>query len=217
MKYERLLLDIETQRDFFARGGHCFNEKSAAAAGNIYDLFDWARISRIPVISTVLRLRRPPMVSPDAPACCIEGTAGERKLARTILYNRIAFGTRATTDLPPDVLDTYSQVIFEKRHTDIFAHSRAERLISELSPTTIIICGAGIARGIIEAVLGLRKREFSVIVAADAVLGISGDRNSMACTKIKAKGAILLPTRKIIARSVTLRPRRRHESVKSAL
>ncbi len=199
MKYKRILLDIETQADFFSPAGSRYKPESKPAADNIYRLFRWARMHGIPVISTVLRLRRSD-ISPliDTPYC-IEDSPGERKLARTILPSHINLGLLNTTDLPQNIFRTHQQVIIEKRHTDIFRHARLERLVTELQNATYIICGAGVAGGIVEAAVGLRNRGCGVILASDAVMAINGDLADMAYRRMEAKGVIFVPTRKIIS------------------
>ena len=201
MNYECILLDIEVQRDFFAAGGSCYAKEASRCAAKIYELFDWAKTNDIPIISTVLRLRQ----GKQGPLCdvphCLEGTDGEHKLAKTVLHKRANLGLRNTTDLPTELFSEYKQVIFEKRDTDIFTHARAERLISQLAGGTFIICGAGLAHGIVEAAVGLRKRGFAVIVASDAVLDLADRAAKMARLRMEAKGVIFLPTRKIIRTS----------------
>ena len=119
-------------------------------------------------------------------------------MAKTILPRHIDFGLRNVTDLPGDLFAQYRQVIFEKRATDIFAHSRAERMITELGGGTFVICGAGLAHGIVEAAVGLRSRGFGVILATDAVLSLPGEKIEMAFRRMEAKGVIFAPTEKII-------------------
>jgi len=106
---------------------------------------------------------------------------------------------RNTTDLPQDLFGRYQQVIFEKRHTNIFLHARAERLLSQLEADTFVVCGAGSARGIVEAVLGLRHRQFKVVLAADAILDLADPAAEMAWLRMMAKGAIPLSTDEIVA------------------
>ena len=209
MKFKRILVDIEAQRDFFHPSGSCYVRSSSRAAANIYRLFTQARRSEWRVLSTVLRIRpneQGPMA--DVPHC-VEGTDGERKLARTVLTNRINLGMRNTTDLPRDIFDTYRQVIFEKRYTDIFLHPRAERLITELPPATFIICGAGVAHGIVEAAVGLRYRGFGVILAVDAAADLDDPAAAMALRRMQAKGVIFAPTDEIVAPRVDRRTRSR--------
>lgn len=195
---DRILLDIETQNDFFTPGGSCHNGESAKVAKQIGRLFDWVRHENIPVISTVLRVRRFDRGPLSPRPHCIEGTEGEAKLSGTILRRRIDFGLRNVTDLPKNLFGKYQQAIFEKRDTDIFVHARLERLITELPRVTFVVCGAGLAQGIAQATVGLRSRGFGVIVATDAVLDMGDRLSDMARLRMEAKGAIFAPTGEII-------------------
>ena len=198
MTYERILLDVETQRDFFLPSGTMYSDKAPRAAENVYRLFDWARTNSIPVISTVLRVRpfdRGPMGEQPH---CVDNTDGERKLPRTILPRRVNMGLLNSTDLPGNIFREYQQVIFEKRDTDIFAHARAERLLTELHGSTFILCGAGVVQGLVQAAVGLRSRGFGVIIANDALVDFDHPLASMAYLRMEAKGAIFAPTADII-------------------
>jgi len=206
MKIDRILLDIETQRDLFLPGGSCYAKEAAPALRNIYRLFQWVRANRIPVLSTVLRVRRQERGPLAAVPHCVEGTDGERKIARTILPRRVNLGLRNSTDLPGDIFRRYQQVIFEKRDTDLLAHARAERLITELPPATFVVCGAGVAKGIFQAAVGLRTRGFGVI-AADALAGLGDDFAPMARLRMEAKGVVFATTEEIVAPRPCLRAR----------
>jgi len=204
MAYKRILLDIETQRDFFVPGGSCYSRRSGPAARYVRMLFAWARVARIPILTTLLRVRRRDRGPLARAGHCVEGTDGERKIPGTIVRSRINLGIRSTTDLPVDIFEKYQQVIVEKRHTDIFAHARIERLLSELDDATFVVCGAGVAGGIVQAAIGLRARGFGVILATDAVLDLGHELAPMAVSRMEAKGVIFAPTAKIVAP----RPRR---------
>jgi len=199
MKYQCILLDLETQRDFFAPGGSCYKPPTARAARQIYRLFKWARKNRIPVISTVLRVREGTVGPLAAVPHCIEDTVGERKLFRTLLPRRIDFGLRNSTDLPRDLFDNYQQAIFEKREADIFAQARLERLITELPPSTFVLCGAGVATSLMYAAVGLRTRGFGVILAADGVAELDKPSAEMAYRRMETKGVIFAPAKEIIS------------------
>lgn len=212
MKYDRMLVDIEVQADFFVPGGSCYSREHTSAAKNVYRLFDWARKEGIPVLSTLLRVR-PRERGPLSPhPHCIEGTEGERKLPRTILPRSIDFGLRNTTDLPPDLYDQFQQVIIEKRDTDLFSHARAERLITELGDVTYILCGAGVAKGLQQAAVGLRSRNHSVVLAEDAILDLDDPLAEMARLRMDAKGVVFAPTSEIIAPRPE--PKRRRPSLR---
>ncbi len=195
---DRILLDIEVQRDFFSPGGACFERSHLAAARNVRRLFAWARRQGCAAISTMLRVRRG-RIGPLAPVPhCIDGTNGEKRISGALLARHIDFGIRDTTDLPADLFENYRQVVFEKRHTDIFRHSRAERLLTDLEPTTFVVCGAGTAGGIVEAVLGVIARGFRVQLATDAILDLNSPDAEYAWVRMLAKGARPMLTDEIV-------------------
>lgn len=199
MKHDIMLLDIELQRDFFDPGGSCFGPESARALNKLHKLFEWAREESIPVLSTVLRVRPGEHGPLSQKPHCIEGTEGEQKMAFSALPGRINLGLRNTTDLPADIFDRHQQIIFEKRDTDIFAHARAERLITELEGGAVVVCGAGIARGIVQAAVGLRTRGFGVIFARDAAIALDDPLTEMALLRMEAKGVVFTDTEEIVA------------------
>ncbi len=199
MRYKRILMDIEVQRDFFSPGGSCLSPNSLQAARNIRRLFVWARRSRVPVLSTVLRCRRGRR-GPLAPVPhCLEGSNGEKRISGTVLPNCVDLGISHSTDLPEDIFRLHQQVVIEKRQTDVFQHPRAERLLTQLDAGTFIVCGAGSARGIVEAVIGLRQRGFGVVLAADAIVDVGDPDAEMAWLRMLAKGAVPLSTDEIIS------------------
>ena len=137
---------------------------------------------------------------------CVDGTDGEKKMTRTAMTRRMNLGLLNTTDLPPNLFESYQQVIFEQRETDIFIHARAERLLTEIGNATFIICGAGLTQGIVQAAVGLRTRGFGVIIASDAVLDFGEPLVDMANLRMQAKGAIYAPTSEIVAPLPRRRP-----------
>jgi len=199
MIYNRVLLDIESQQDFFSPAGALYLRQSRGVARRIARLFAWARVNDIPVISTVLRLRPGQRGRLSSKPYCVDDSEGEQKLAKTVLSRRINLGLLNTTDLPDHIFHKYQQVIFEKRNADIFAHARAERLITELPPCTFVLCGAGVSTGIVQAAVGLRSRGFPVILASDAALAVSPGRAQMAHLRMAAKGVVYATTASIVA------------------
>lgn len=198
MRLDKVLLDIEVQRDFFTPGGSLYTPQAAEAARNVKRLFAWARKEHVPVISCVLRQRAGHRGALADTPHCIEDTEGEKRLGGTLMRRCIDMGMRGSTDLPIDIFRDYQQVIFERRITDIFQHARAERLLTELTVDTFIVCGAGAAAGIAEAVIGLRQRNIKVLLAADAILDLADPRAEMAWLRMSAKGAVPLSTAEII-------------------
>ncbi len=207
MGYERILLDMEVQKDFFCRSGRFYSKTNSQVLKHIKELLKWARGESVPVVSTMLRVYRSES-GPHCPPYCREGTEGELRVPRTTLPNYIAFGTRRTTDLPEAILDNYQQVLFEKRELNILSNLRVERLLTELSGNaTFILCGAGLAEGIAKAAITLRSRRFGVILATDAVADLGDPDADMAMRRMSAKGVVFCPTATIIKPPV--RPKRK--------
>jgi nicotinamidase-related amidase len=199
MDKQPILMDIHVQRDIFVPGGALYSPEHRKAAANIYRLFDWAKSGGVPVISSVL-LVRPGRRGPlsDTPHC-VEGTPGEQKLARTLLPRRVNLGLSPNADLPREIFSHVQQVIFESRDVDLFNHMRFERLITELPEMCeFVLCGASITLGIKQAVLGLRNRGHSVVLAEDAVVDLGHPLTEMSWLQVLAKSARPLPTVQII-------------------
>ncbi len=195
---DRMLLDIEIQRDFFSPGGSCFDRSHLPAARNVRRLFAWARRQRVPTISTMLRVRRGE-IGPLAPVPhCVDGSNGEKRISGALLARHVDFGIRNVTDLPEDIFDCQQQVIFEKRHTDILRHARAERLLTRVQGGTFVVFGAGAAGGVVEAVVGLIFRGFKVQIVTDAVLNLGSAGAEHAWLRMLAKGAKPMTTDEIV-------------------
>lgn len=199
MNIERILLDVETQKDFFCSGGRFYEPACDKAARNIRRLFTWAKATHTPVLSTVLRVRAGDLGPYGPLPHCVEGTEGEQKLRGAVLPRRVNLGLLNSTDLPSGLFGQHQQVIVEKRDTDIFAHARLERMITELRGVTFVICGAALAGGIAQAAVGLRSRGFGVIAVQDAILDLHDKLTPMAQLRMQAKGVIFVPTAEVVA------------------
>ena len=210
MQERSILMDIQVQGDLFLPTGSLYVRGGARATANIVRLFHWARTTGVPVVSSALLVRRHERGPFGRIAHCVEGSEGAMKLPRTLLPRRVNLGLAHTADLPRDLLRQVQQVLFETRDPDIFRHQKFERLVTELPKDyTFVLCGATVALGVKQAVLGLRRRGFDVVLAEDAMVDLGHPRTEMAWLQIVAKGARPLPTAQIVREFVPSRPRRR--------
>ena len=209
MQYERILLDFETQRDYFDACGKCVYKNADRVISNVRRLFKWVRREHVPVISTMLWTPQSRDATLGDNSVCVAGTPGSKKVGGTILPKHIIFDYRNSTDLPCALFESYQQVVFESRFSDIFAHPRIDRLVTQLGPSTYIICGATLDASVIQAVLGLRSRGASVIVVRDAVLVPDGYDAEMGYRRVAAKGAVLCSTSQVITQGIPGTKRRR--------
>ncbi len=194
---KRVLIDIDTQKDFFLDDGKARVGNRRRILIHIRRVMALARIKKIPVISIS-------EVHPDdngGGGYCIDGTDGQQKIRYTLLSNRASFAADTNTDLPVDLLRRYRQIILYKRCVDPFEEPRIDRLLSEIRANEFVVIGA-CAEGAIEAaVLGLLQRGKRVSVVVDAIGAQDKQKAKHSLRKIAAKGARLIETRKLAGAS----------------
>jgi nicotinamidase-related amidase len=187
---KQVLIDINTQMDFFVEGGRARVGNRRRVLSHIRRVIAFARARKVPVVSIC-------EVHPDNNGgFCVDGTEGMNKINYTLLNNRASFAADNNTDLPVDLLRKYRQIILHKRCLDPFDEPRIDRLLSEIRANEFVLIGA-CAEGAIEATaLGLLQRGKRVTVVVDAVGAQDKQRARHAFRKIAAKGAKLIDTRK---------------------
>jgi nicotinamidase-related amidase len=194
---KRVLIDINTQKDFFLDDGKVRVGNRRRILIHIRRVMALARARKIPVISIS-------EVHPEDNGgwgYCIDGTDGQQKIHYTLLSNRASFAADTNTDLPVDLLRRYRQIILHKRCMDPFDEPRIDRLLSEIRANEFVVIGA-CAEGAIEAaVLGLLQRGKRVSVVVDAVGAQDKQKAKHSLRKIAAKGARLIETKKLAGTS----------------
>jgi len=192
---KRILIDIDTQKDFLLADGHACIRNHRRVLAHIRRVVAWARAQDIPIISTA-------EVHPDNNGenhinYCIDGTEGQRKIRYTLAWNRISFPADGNTDLPRDMFWQYDQIVLHKRCVDPFDEPRIDRLLSELKATEFILIGATAEGAVKATALGLLQRSKNVIVISDAVGCHNKDEAVLAFRKMEAKGAKLIETKRL--------------------
>ena len=199
MHRRQILIDINTQIDFFlAEGSACIRNHRRVLA-NVRRMMAWARRRNIPIISTCEVY--PNHNNHSEVNYCIDGTDGQRKIRYTLLSNRANFPADGSTDLPTDILRRYRQIILHKRCIDPFDEPRIERLLSEVRANEFLLIGACAEDAVKATALGLLQRGRKVSVVVDAVGSHDKREAKLAFRKVKAKGARLIETRKIAGTS----------------
>jgi nicotinamidase-related amidase len=194
-----ILVDINTQRDFFLAGGSaCINNHRRVLA-HVRRVMAWARRENIPIISTCEVYSNNNGGSTSS--YCLDGTDGQKKIRYTLLSDRASFAADGSTDLPADVLRRHRQIILHKRCVDPFEEPRIERLLTEIWASEFILIGADTEGAVKATALGLLQRGRKVSIVVDAVGSHNGKEAKLALRKMKAKGAKLIETRKIAGSS----------------
>jgi nicotinamidase-related amidase len=196
----RVIVDVNTQNDFFLAGGKACVRNHHRRLVNIRRIMAWARAKHIIVISTCF-------VNPQTThsallnekVLCADGSMGQRKVRFTLLWNRISFPAEDRNNLPMELLLQYQQIVFHTRHIDDpTKEPRAERLLDELNTIQeYILIGAPAEMAVKETALALLQRDRCVTVIVDALGAYSTNEARIELRKLESKGAKLIETKRI--------------------
>ncbi|HPD28420.1 MAG TPA: isochorismatase family protein [Phycisphaerae bacterium] len=165
--WNRVLLDVCTQRDFLTPGCVLQVANLDSLIANLQRVFGWVRSNGIAVVSLV-ESHRPTEPMREFPLHCIDNTPGQEKLPFTLLSPRTLVETDNYLSLPPDLQANNRQLIFRKRTRDILSNPKADRFLTSWQPEEYIIVGVGLERAIRGLALGLLARHKTVTVVTDA-------------------------------------------------
>ncbi len=190
-----VLVDIDTQKDFFLAEGHANIRNHRRVLAHIRRMMAWARTREVRIIS--ISEIHPDNNGSSETDYCIDGTEGQQKINYTLLSDRMSFDADGSTDLPADLLQRHRQVILHKRCVDPFGEPRIERLLSELRADEFVLIGASTEGAIKATALGLLQRGKKVRVVIDAIGSHDNREANLALRKMEAKGAKLVETKKM--------------------
>ncbi|MBX3393919.1 MAG: isochorismatase family protein [Phycisphaerae bacterium] len=199
--FERVILDLNTQCDFLLPGGALPVANRADVLPRVRQLMNWARLSKIPVISS-LEAHRPGESFRNLPPHCLDHTLGQKKLPFTLMPNRMLIMGDNTADVPMQPFTRFQQLIFTKRNADFLANPKADRLINTIEPEYWIIFGITATHCVKHVTLGLLARHHKVVVVRDACGYWSAVDGEHAFRQMEAKGAILATTGELTDGSV---------------
>lgn len=191
LKRRRIIVDVDTQKDFFLANGKKPIRNHRRVMVNIRRTMAWARRKNIRMIST-LQIYDP---NDSNHGYCVAGSDGQQKLSYTTRDKHTSFAADGCTDLPRDILLKNEQVILHKRGSNPFNEPRAERMLSELRADEFVIIGAVTEGSIKDTVLGLLARRKHVTVLTDAIGSHNKEAAEVALRQMEAKGAKLVESK----------------------
>ena len=197
LRKRRILVDVDTQQDFFLADGKMCVRNHRRVLANIRRVMAWARREHTRVVSTAL-VHYP---NDHHEPYCLLGTDGVRKLRYTLRSRHITFDANDNTDLPREDLSEFEQIILCKRTSDPFDAPRAERMLTASKANEFVVIGGPTETAVLTTVLGLLVRQKNVIVVYDAVGSLDKGAAEVALRKMQAKGARLMDTRSLFGAS----------------
>ena len=195
LKRKRVLIDVDTQRDYLRADGACCIRNHRRVLANIRRVFAWARKYRVKTISTVLSNHI------GEAEFCVENSLGQEKISYTLKRKVIHLEPDGTVDLERDLLQRYSQIVFHKRCPDPFDEPRVDRMLCEIDADEFIIIGVITEVAILETVLGLIQRGKKVTIISDAIGSHDKVASEIALRKMQIKGANIIETKNIAGNS----------------
>ncbi len=203
LRRKRIVVDVDTQKDFFlAKGKACIRNHRRVLA-NIRRVVAWTRVKNIRMISTA-QVYNGANSEKSEKDYCVAGTTGQEKIPYTIRTKHTSFAADGCTDLDRDILKHYDQVILDKRCADPFAEPRAERMLTELRASEFVLFGATIEGAIKATALGLLVRRKNDTILVDACCCRDRSAAEIALRQMEAKGAKLAEA-KVLLGSTCLR------------
>ncbi len=190
LRRRRVLIDVDTQKDFLTEQGTCCIRNHRRVLANIRRMMAWARKNNIRTISTC-RIHE----SSNGNISCIAGTPGQHKVSYTLRENRRIFPADGSTDLPREIFREYDQVILHKRCINPYDEPRADRMLSEIRADEFVIIGSVAEEGVKYTALGLLVRERNVTIISDAVGSLDKHAGEIAFRQMEAKGAKIIDSR----------------------
>jgi nicotinamidase-related amidase len=197
LKWDRILIDICTQRDFLDPGGILQVVNREPLLGRLREVFRFSRSAGLPIVSFV-ESHRPSEPLNGFPLHCIDGTRGQEKLPFSVLAPSKVVETDNYLSLPPDLMDNHRQIIFRKRTRDVLSNPKADRFLTHATADAFILFGVGLERAIKSLALGLLARFKPVTVITDACGYWSSADADLSVRQLAAKGVRLMTVEQFV-------------------
>ncbi len=192
-----VFIDVCTQRDYLSPEGSHRAINSDAILGNVKHLMALARWAKVPTLSCVDACR-PHDVRGIQNPCCVLGTAGQEKIAYSVLPDHVLVESDNCLCVSLDLLKDHQQAILIKRHRDPFTNPKLDRLLTELPARRLVVFGVALETSIRLLVLGLLLRHRRATLVTDACGYWSHGEADMTLRQLAAKGCQMASTRQVV-------------------
>ncbi len=192
LRRRRIVVDVDTQRDFFLADGKACIRNHRRVLANIRRVAAWVRVKNIRMISTAQ------IFFDGNGGYCLDGTDGQKKISYTLRNRHKMFSADGSTDMPRDIFANFEQIILNKRCPNPFKEPRADRVLSELKVDEFIVIGANTEDSVKSTVLGLLARRKHVTLLTDAIGSHNKEAAEVALRQMEAKGARLADTKTLM-------------------
>ncbi len=197
-EYDRVFVDIDTQRDFIEPSGALYVPGAKDIVENLQRLMHYAADNGIPVISSADAHRLDDPEFAQFGPHCVVGTAGQQKLACTLLQWHCIIESDQQIDDIEALLERYGQLIFNTQTLDVFSNPHAARLIAKLEARQFVVFGVATDYCVAKAVEGLLAAGKPTSLVTDAIAAIDSSRGQELLDQFAAKAVKMLRTEEVV-------------------
>jgi nicotinamidase/pyrazinamidase len=189
-----VFFDVDSQIDFMYPAGALYVPGAERIIQSIAQLNRHAAATGSPLVSTMDAHLENDEEFRSWPAHCVAGTAGQQKPPATLLGNRLV--------IPPfdsaERIDTYQQLLLEKRHLDCFTNPNLDGLLLAFDADRYVVYGVVTEICVKFAAFGLLDRGKRVEIVTDAVCSLDEDAASKMFAEFQSRGGRLTPRSAVI-------------------
>ncbi|MFH1901311.1 MAG: nicotinate phosphoribosyltransferase [Candidatus Omnitrophota bacterium] len=170
-----IFMDIDTQNDFLKVNGALYVEGSRGIVNNLKKLTNFALKKGILIISSQDTHERRDLELREFPPHCLKGTQGQEKIKETLLskYMHLTFKKMHSLKRLETIASAFPQIILEKNTFNLFSNLNTANLLEVIFPEQVVVYGVVTEYCVKEAVEGLIKSGFRVVIVEDAICEIS--------------------------------------------
>jgi nicotinamidase/pyrazinamidase len=182
-----VFFDVDTQNDFMYPAGALYVPGAERIIDSIAQLNRHAAATGSPLVSTMDAHLENDLEFRSWPAHCVAGTAGQQKPQSTLLSNRLVIPAFDSAER----IDTYQQLLLEKRHLDCFTNPNLEGLLLAFDAERFVVYGVVTEVCVKFAAFGLLDRGKEVEIVTDAVCSLKADEADKVFAEFQSKGGRL--------------------------
>lgn len=190
--------DVDTQVDFLDPQGKLYVQGSESILPNLARLTRWATEHGVLVVASACAHLADDAEFREWPPHCLAGTAGQRKVAETVLERALVVPNRRVEI--PATLSAYQQVVLEKQELNVFTNPNTAPLVEQLGHPEVVLYGVVTELCVAQAAGELQRRGCRVRLVEDAVFALDGEKARAFAEELTARGGSVMTTDAVLGR-----------------
>jgi nicotinamidase/pyrazinamidase len=188
-----VFVDVDTQLDFATPAGALYAPGAEALAQKWSALTRYAAGQGIKLISTMDAHTENDQEFTVWKPHCVAGTAGQAKLAGTLVDQRYVLSTRPGS-LDIRLAHAAPQIVVEKQTVDVFTNPNLMSLLKEIGPSRFVVYGLVTEVCVLYIARRLLQEGYEAELVTDAIRPFSNDAGERAVRELAGRGTKLITT-----------------------